>query len=97
MRSRTVKHVLGAFVNDRCVGYIVFSGTFGRASQIAVQKEYRKQGIGTALLRKMQNATASGYSLQIINVDEALTDTIEFFVKRGFYERISQYEMLKTL
>ncbi len=97
MRSRTIKRMLGAYLGDKCVGYIVFSGTFGRAAQLAVHRDHRKRGIGTALLMKMQQDTASGYSLQIINADRSLENTIEFFLKRGFYERLSQYEMLKVL
>jgi len=96
-RSRDLKRILGAYVDSRCVGYIVFSSNFGRAAQIAVCQEYRNQGIGTALLKRMQEETTEGYSLQVINIDKSLTDAVTFFVNRGFYERLTQYEMVRAL
>ena len=95
-RSRSLKAISGAFVNGKCVGYVVFSAKFGRIAQIAVSKEHRGRGIGTALLRAVQNGTADGFSMQVINIDTSLDDAMNFFTKRGFYERLNQYEMLKT-
>lgn len=96
-RSTAMKKILGAFVADKCVGYIVFSSHFGRVAQIAVDKSHRNQGIGTMLVEKMQDETADGYSLQVINIDKSLDEAMHFFTKRGFYERLSQYEMVKTM
>jgi len=96
-RSIHLKRILGAFLDGRCVGYIVFSGNFGRVAQMAVAQEHRRQGIGTALLASMQDETTSGYSLQVINLDRSLTNAVSFFRNRGFYERLSQFEMLKPL
>ena len=96
-RSLALKRILGAFIDGRCVGYIVFSAKFGRVSQIAVNKTYRNQGIGTFLVKKMQYETADGYSLQIINIDKSLDAAMVFFANRGFYERLSQYEMIRPM
>jgi ribosomal protein S18 acetylase RimI-like enzyme len=96
-RSRKVKRILGAYVEGRCVGYIVFSSRFGRVAQIAVDKTKRGRGIGTALTAAMQNETADGFSMQVINIDKAITSAIDFFVGRGFYERLSQYEMIMPM
>ena len=96
-RSMHLKRILGAFIDGRCVGYIVFSSKFGRVAQMAVDKAHRNRGIGTALVRRMQDETTSGYSLQIINIDRSLTDAVSFFRNRGFYERLAQYEMVKPL
>ncbi len=96
-RSIAMKRILGAFVGDTCVGYIAFSANFGRVAQIAVQKEHRNQGIGTMLVQKMQASTADGYSLQVINIDKSLDTAMKFFTNRGFYERLSQYEMIKPM
>lgn len=96
-RNWKVKRMLGAWVGDQCVGYIVFSATFGRVSQMGVDKEFRGRGVGTALAKAMQASTDEGFSLQVINIDRSLTDAIEFFKKLGFYERLSQYEMTMSL
>jgi len=96
-RSRKNKQIFGAFSDSTCVGYIVFSSNFGRVAQMAVEKYHRNRGIGTALLQSMQAVTADGYSLQIINIDKSLTTAMDYFKNRGFYENISQYEMMMQM
>jgi ribosomal protein S18 acetylase RimI-like enzyme len=93
-RSIKVKRIIGAWVEERCVGYIACSTSFGRLSQIAVHRDFRRKGIGTALLKAMQAETAAGFSLQVINIDRSNTDAMEFFSTLGFYERLSQFEMV---
>ena len=93
-RSSAMKKIAGAFTDGRCVGYVVYSSQFGRIAQMAVSFNYRNRGIGTMLLQKVQCDTAQGYSLQIINIDKDLSAAVSFFAERGFYERLSQYEML---
>jgi ribosomal protein S18 acetylase RimI-like enzyme len=96
-RSRKMKRLLGAYCDGKCVGYIVFSSKFGRVAQLAVHKGYRNQAVGTALLRTMQSEIDRGFSPQIINLDRALSGTMNFFRNRGFYETIGQYEMMMPL
>jgi ribosomal protein S18 acetylase RimI-like enzyme len=96
-RSRANKRILGAYADDQCVGYIVFSSTFGRVAQLAVEKGHRQRGVGTALVLAMQNEMAEGFSMQVINIDKGATSAIEFFKRLGFYERLSQYEMVKPM
>ena len=92
-----MKRIVGAFENGECVGYIVFSAKFGRIAQMAVRKDRRRCGIGTTLVRAVQNAMVDGYSMQVINIDIGLYDAMRFFINRGFYERLNQHEMLKTI
>ena len=94
-RSRKIKRILGAYSDGKCVGYIVFSSKFGRAAQLAVDRDHRHRGIGSALVRAMQAETAEGFSMQVINIDKSLTTAMNFLKNRGFYERLSQHEMLK--
>ena len=93
-RSFAMKKMAGAFIDGRCVGYVVYSSRFGRVAQMAVSFNYRNRGIGTMLLQKVQSDTEPGYSLQVINIDKGLSAAVSFFAERGFYERLSQYEML---
>ncbi|MEP6788897.1 MAG: GNAT family N-acetyltransferase [Acidobacteriota bacterium] len=95
IRSLKAKRILGAFIGGECVGYVVFSSKFGRIAQMAVATRIRNRGVGSALVRAMQTETAEGFSLQVINLDKSLATTVDFFRNRGFYERLSQHEMIK--
>lgn len=96
-RSLGIKRIFGAFLDKECLGYVVFSARSGRIAQGAVHKEHRRRGIGTELLQAVQNETADGFSMQVINIDTSLTNAMTFFKNQGFYERLNQYEMLKTI
>jgi Acetyltransferases len=96
-RSQRNKVVKGAYIGDRCVGYVIYSSKFGRAAQMAVDKNYRHHGVGTVLLQAMRADTAEGYSMQVINIDKGLPSAMTFFKDHGFYERLAQYEMLLPL
>ncbi len=94
MRTRDSKRILGAYLDGKCVGYIVFSSKFGRVAQLAVDRDHRERGVGTALFRSLRSEMAEGFSMQVINIDKSLTSAMEFFQRRGLYERLTQYEML---
>ncbi|MEO6052239.1 MAG: GNAT family N-acetyltransferase [Pyrinomonadaceae bacterium] len=96
-RSMKMKKFLGAFEGGKCVGYIVFSPKFGRVAQLAVSKDHRNRGIGTALVRAMKTEMADGFSMQVINIDKSITTAMNFFLNRGFFERLSQHEMVKEM
>lgn len=96
-RNRTNRNMLGAFTDGKCVGYVVFSPKFGRVAQLAVDKDHRNRGIGSALMLAMQSTMADGFSPQIINIDKSLTTAMDFFKNRGFYENVSQYEMIMQM
>jgi ribosomal protein S18 acetylase RimI-like enzyme len=97
MRSHKIKRIFGAYIDGECVGYIVFSSHFGRVAQLAVDKAFRRRGIGTALMYTMQMAMADGYSMQVINIDKTINSSMAFFEKLGFSERLSQYEMVRPI
>ena len=96
-RSLNLRRVLGAFYSGNCVGYIVFSGRYGRISQLAVSKDNRRLGIGSALIHAVHTGMDEGYSTQVVNADLANPGPPEFFDKLGYYERLRQYEMVLNL
>lgn len=96
-RSMDLKKILGAFTAGECVGYIAFSANLGRIAQLAVSKNFRNRGIGSALLLAVQAGAKEAESLQVINLDDSMTEAVRFFKNRGFSELLSQYEMLKPL
>ena len=95
-RSIQGKRVLGAFIGGNCVGYIVFSAGMGKLAQLAVHREHRRKGIGTRLLNEMQKDVVE-QNLQVINLDESMTESVVFFQNRGFKKVLGQYEMLMEM
>ena len=95
-RSVQMKRVFGAFLDRECIGYIVFSAGVGRVAQLAVRRDHRRKGIATRLLIEMQK-DAPDQKLQVINLDEAMTESVVFFRNRGFKKVLGQFEMLKEL
>jgi ribosomal protein S18 acetylase RimI-like enzyme len=94
-RTREVKKILGAFIDNKCAGYVIFSGDSGKLTQLAVAKENRNRGVGSLLLTRMQSHTNEKNPLQVINLDESLADASQFLQNRGFGKTLSQYEMIK--
>ena len=95
-RSVRMKRLIGAFIGEECVGYIVFAAGVGRLAQLAVHRDHRRKGIATRLLREMQK-DARGQKLHVINLDEAMTEAVVFFRNLGFSKVLAQYEMLREL
>jgi len=96
-RSERMKTILGAFIDDRCVGYIAFSSGLGRIAQFVVDKNYRSRGIGNRLLLEMQNDLGGGCRMQVLNIDSAVTETVQYLMSRGFEKALAQYEMIMPL
>jgi ribosomal protein S18 acetylase RimI-like enzyme len=96
-RSLSLKRIIGAFHDGKCVGYVLFSARFGRISQMAVAKEYRRQGVGSRLLYAMHSVIDEGYSAQVVNADISAEGMLPFFRKLGYYERLRQHEMTLDL
>jgi ribosomal protein S18 acetylase RimI-like enzyme len=96
-RSIKTKRLLGAFVAGKCVGYLAYSAGRGQVAQLAVNREYRRRGIGTRLLEEMRRETGKKHKLQVINLDSSITYAVRFFQKRGFATRLAQYEMIGEL
>jgi ribosomal protein S18 acetylase RimI-like enzyme len=96
-RSRSSKRFTGAFVDGRCVGYIVYSANVGRVAHLAVEKSYRNQGIANCLVRSLADDTAENYVPQVINIDRSIESAMTFFKNRGFNEKLSQFEMVRPI
>lgn len=95
-RSRAKKRFVGAYLEGRCVGYIVYSGNVGRVAHLAVDKNHRRRGIGSLLMRSLVADISPDYVPQVINIDRSVESAMQFFKNRGFREKLSQYEMLRT-
>ena len=92
-RVRNQCEIVGAFVNEKCVGYGIVFKPSGILMQLAVAREFRRRGIGRSIL-----ASLSGDKiLKTNNVDEELKGTLEFYKACGFEIVLRQFEMMKSL
>lgn len=73
---------------NKIVGYLLLNNN--NVMQFAVHKDFRKQGIGTALFRK---AAELKNELRLINVDSGHEPTSLFLEYIGLPYTLSQYEM----
>lgn len=87
---------LGAFIDEKLVGYLLFCPIKKRIYQIAVTPEYRRKGIATQLLAEVQQQI-SNEKVQLNNMDEAAENLKLFFEKQGLINDINQFEMVKNL
>ena len=87
--------MIGAFSNDKLIGYGIIEASLGDITQIAVDKAYRRQGIASGILKEtlMYNKHPS---VKIINIESTLKGTITFIENNGIPKRGSQYEMIKA-
>jgi ribosomal protein S18 acetylase RimI-like enzyme len=81
-----------ATIKGKCVGFIIFQSISGRISQIGVDPNQRKKGIGSALIRHCYHESKNK-SLTLINVEKEDGEIVSFFTNRGFQYQLDQYEM----
>jgi len=92
-RSRNQCEIVGAFVDEKCVGYGIVFKPSGILMQLAVSSDFRRRGIGRRIL-----TTLSGDGiLKTNNVDEALKGTLAFYEACGFEIVLRQFEMIRVL
>jgi ribosomal protein S18 acetylase RimI-like enzyme len=78
------------------VGYGIVDKSSGDIPQLAVRKDYRRRGIGKSILADLfENTEAS--RIGMLNIDDRAEGMKEFFLKNGFENNVSQYEMLLKL
>lgn len=82
--------------DGRIIGYGVIDRETGDIPQLAVQTEYRRQGVGRSILTELVNHTTAE-SISILNVDEQALTLRAFLQTAGFTCFVSQYEMLRHL
>lgn len=92
-RIATDRMIAAAYVNDECVGYGIVFTPSANLMQLAVSPRNRRKGIGSAILAALEPPER----LKINNIDEQLTNALEFYKANGYKQVLGQYEMMKTL
>ena len=88
--------IVEAFQKQKPVGYCIFEPNSGDITQIAVDKDYRRMGIGAALLNE---AVKNNNHLSIKAINSEITcDTITaFLASQNIPVKGKQFEMIKSL
>ena len=82
---------IGIYDKEKLLGYTIFNPKIKRIHQLAVDKSYRRKGIGRQLLAHI--ATNYGKDISAINIDNTSAETLKFFKDIGMDIYIKQYEM----
>ena len=85
---------LGARLDGKLVGYVV-SSSEGVIWQLAVERELRCRGIGSALLREL--AVRVGTTMRYVNVRADDGECLRFLDARGIHAWVGQYEMIREM
>ncbi|MEM7485095.1 MAG: GNAT family N-acetyltransferase [Bacteroidota bacterium] len=82
---------LGAYIKNELVGYVIFNPVNKRIKQIAINKDFRKKAIASALISEL--AKKHGNTFSVINVDKKSESINKFFNAIGLENYIDQLEM----
>ena len=87
---------LGAFVDKKLAGYCVFEPNSGDITQIAVDKQNRRKGIASLLLRVMLKLNKNDH-IKIVNTDVLCSSISDFLHAKNILAKGQQFEMVKKL
>ena len=87
---------LGAFAGDKLVGYCILFTVSGDIAQIAIDREFRRRGIGSLLLDKILGLNKNA-SIKIINTDASCESMNGFLKAKNINLTGSQFEMILDL
>jgi len=86
--------ILGAHVQNKLAGFLVYYPLLNWILNMAVHKNYRHQKIGTYLIAQLKDRIGERRaSTKIINVEHNDTGMIDFLKAVGFKYLMSQFEM----
>ncbi|MFD2561807.1 GNAT family N-acetyltransferase [Aquimarina rubra] len=83
--------LLGGYIKNQLVGYVIYNADIKRILQIAVGQNFRKKQIASTLISELTKKY--GNKLSVINVDKSSKSTLEFFSKIGLEKNLEQLEM----
>ena len=95
-RSQEGFKFLGASDNDKLIGYCILEPKSGDITQIAVDKKYRRHGVGTSLLSHALRLNEN-VSIKIVNTDVTCASISGFLESNSIYMSGKQYEMIKNM
>lgn len=85
--------IIGAYDKAELIGYGITDPTSGDITQLAVAKEYRRKGVGSAILKKLLEYNGHA-NVKVINTDRSLAHITSFVENNGIPNAGYQYEMI---
>ncbi|MDF2477893.1 MAG: family N-acetyltransferase, partial [Sphingobacterium sp.] len=87
---------LGAYMDSKLIGYVLFNPVNKRIYHIAVAPEFRGKGVGRQLFQALRNELPAE-NIQFNNIDAKAEELKLFLEKQGLVNGINQLEMTKVL
>jgi len=84
---------LGAFAENKLIGYAVFEPVSGDITQIAVDKQHRRKGVGTLLLNEILKLNTFD-SVKVLNTDILQPSITHFLKAKNMDIMVKQFEMI---
>jgi ribosomal protein S18 acetylase RimI-like enzyme len=88
--------IVGAYLDEELIGYMVYNPVSRKIHQIAVSSKHRRKGVATQLVNTM-TALINPKELFIYNVDASSLETIAFFKSLGLLSHVAQLEMKRSV
>lgn len=87
---------LGIFTGENLVGYCVFEPASGDVTQLAVDRDHRRKGVGSLLLREMVECNRND-ALKVVNTDTRCESITAFLQAKNIPVTGQQFEMIKQI
>ena len=87
---------LGAFIDNVMVGYCVLDTHTGDLTQIAVQRDYRRQGIASRLLHEAVIRMKTDF-IKVLNINSDYHPMLAFLESKNIHLASRQFEMILPL
>ncbi|SEL49306.1 Ribosomal protein S18 acetylase RimI [Aquimarina amphilecti] len=82
---------LGAYIDSKLIGYIIYNPSNKRLHQIAISKDFRNKNIASTLIKELIKTYGNEFS--VINVDKKSKPVHTFFENIGLENNLEQLEM----
>ncbi len=96
-RRPELYHINAVWKDEQCIGFGVIGAGRGGIAQLWVRQDYRRQGLGSRLLRDLIARSPGFKTYSWVNVDESSVATLSFLKAQGFTEQLAQFEMERDL
>ena len=96
-RAKDTFEIVAAYRQSDCLGYLILDTETGDIPQLAIEKDYRRKGIASALLKKVAENRKQGFKLSLLNINSDYIPFSCFLKKHKIPVIVKQYEMLCDL